>query len=503
MHILTNRLVRLDGRDLPLPWYHRAPLGLLSGTPAHVALQVPQERPFGDLIVSVVDPANWPLISEITAWTPDAPGVLADVYRPVPPLNIVFAEAITVDSGSRHDVRLVVEPFRRYAAAVNDRQRLDKLKRIRAHLARKGFRGADSRPVHPAGPELAWMEVGNISLGWVHVEGWRDALDAQAKASRDAEDYDLDMAVISADTERRLLRYMFPRKGAVSVSIEHSDRPGAMLDIARALAGNRLNILSSLIRRGSAPPYKAAVGVIVEPTDRPAEEGEVKERILNALEGFDPSLRVRPKVSRCVDPSDRRSEVLYPRRPQTIAVSPTEPMEAAILAVKRSFPRDKRPIFISRPFRNLADEENAKIVRELHDALHEYDCWPVEALPQPGGELAVPEDVKAKMWASDAAIVLVFVTDQTAEERFSVNLAHETGFMQGQGKQLLPVVEEGLAETISKHANLQGLPHVAFKREEGSIRSAVAPWLDSLREPDEAGVRSPGIGSPAFARRSV
>jgi hypothetical protein len=168
-------------------------------------------------------------------------------------------------------------------------------------------------------------------------------------------------------------------------------------------------------------------------------------------------------------------------------------MEAAILAVKRSFPRDKRPIFISRPFRNLADEENAKIVGELHDALLEHDCWPVEALPQPGGELAVPEDVKAKMWASDAAILLVFATDPNAEDRFSVNLAHETGFMQGQGKQLLPVVEEGLGDTISKYANLQGLPHVAFRREKGSIRAAVAPWLDSLRKSDETSATTAGV----------
>jgi len=49
VYILTNRLISLRRGALPLPWYHRAPLGLMSGTPVHVALQPPNRRPFGDL----------------------------------------------------------------------------------------------------------------------------------------------------------------------------------------------------------------------------------------------------------------------------------------------------------------------------------------------------------------------------------------------------------------------------------------------------------------------
>src|SRR5690242_19301218 len=114
VYILTNRLVALRGTSLPLPWYHRAPLGLMSGTPVHVALQAPKSRPFGDLIVSVIDPENWPFVSEISASRADEPGVLADVYKAAPPLNIIFAEAVTVGSGSRHDARLLLEPYYRH-----------------------------------------------------------------------------------------------------------------------------------------------------------------------------------------------------------------------------------------------------------------------------------------------------------------------------------------------------------------------------------------------------
>ena len=69
--------------------------------------------------------------------------------------------------------------------------------------------------------------------------------------------------MISADTERRILRYVFPRKGAVSVSVKHSDRPGAMGEIAGALADSKLNILSSLLRRGSAPANSALLGLFI------------------------------------------------------------------------------------------------------------------------------------------------------------------------------------------------------------------------------------------------
>lgn len=360
MYILTNRLVGMRSDALPLPWYQRAPLGLLTGTPVHVALQAPRNRPFGDLLVSAVDPVNWPYVTEMRASRTDEPGVLAEVYRGAPPLNIVFAEAVTADSGLRHDVRLVLEPFHRThkIGAFTSRR----IRRLERHLRSRGFSDPDSMKLHRDLGDLTWMEVGNVEQGWAHVAGWRDALRKQAGRSKLAESIDLDMAVVFADSNRRMLRYVFPRKGAVSIGVEHADAPGAMWQIANALADKELNVLSSLLRRGSAPHGKAEVVFVVEPTGKPTGTRKARRRVEAALAGLPVELRVNDvRVSGAVDPEDA---VLYPRRPHEIAVRPSRPMEAMILAVKESLPPGKRPIFISRRFTDASDPYNRKVVRE-------------------------------------------------------------------------------------------------------------------------------------------
>lgn len=453
----------------------------MSGTPVHVALQNSRSRPFGDLIVSVIDPVNWPFVSEISASRADEPGVLAAVYKAAPPLNIVFAEAVTVDSGSRHDARLILELFYPRPGEDVDTTVKAQIAELKASLAKLGFNDPLSKQVHSAEDNLAWMDVGSIRLGWVHVEGWRQAVEVQAGRSTEADKYDLNTAVISADTERRILRYVFPRKGAVSVSAKHSDRPGAMGEIADVLAGNKLNILSSLLRRGSAPAQKAEVVMVVEPTDDPADAQEVGVRAREALTHLPGTLRVNVKVSGPVNPEDA---VLYPRRPHEIAVRPSIALTAEILAVQEDLPSDKRPIFISRRFVDLANEESKQIVEELRSVLDEHGFVALEAVPRPGNDRAASDAVKAKMWASEAAILLVMSVPD--ERQFSENLAHECGFMQGQGKPLLPLVQEDVADSVIRHANLQGLQLSTFNRSgatnrhrEDSIHNAVHRWVIS------------------------
>ncbi len=502
MYILTSQLVQLKRPALPLPWYHRAPLGLMSGTPVHVALQQPEKRPFGDLLVSVVDPVNWQYVTEVSASTSDRPGVLADAYRHTPPLNIVFAEAVTVDSGSRHHARLVLEPFQiNHNTDGIDADDIgpdddigdsveamleSNLSRLKASLEEKGFDDPEPKRLHTDQSKLVWMDVGRIDVGWVEVDGWREAIERQAEqSSEEAAKYDLNMAVISADTNRRILRYVFPRKGAVSISIKHADNPGVMRDIAGVLAKTKLNVLSSLLRRGSAPHSKAEVIVVVEPTDDCTDPWKTEKRARDALEVLKPELRVRVKVFKAVDPEN---SVLYPRRPHEIAVRPAKPLEATIRAVRQMYPSDRRLIFISRRFVDDPDERyNLAVVEELRRVIEEHGFVPVEALPQPGAEGGASDDVKAKMWASDAAIMFV-VSTPDEEHAFSQNLAHECGFMQGQGKPLLPLVQKDLLPTITQNANLQGLQLMTFSRShatsnqyQDSIGSRVGSWLKLLR----------------------
>lgn len=177
MYILTNRLIELRNGALPLPWYHRAPLGLMSGTNVHVALQAKRVaapgkdplRPFGDLIVSVIDPENWPFVTEISAVKADQPGVLADAYAKAPPLNIVFAEAVTVDSGSRHDARLLLEPYYRgFGDSAEDIEaevgtQIEEIKE--SLLEEQGFDEVCPRRIHLGDHELVWEDEGRIEEG--------------------------------------------------------------------------------------------------------------------------------------------------------------------------------------------------------------------------------------------------------------------------------------------------------------------------------------------------
>lgn len=502
MYILTNRLIELRNGALPLPWYHRAPLGLMSGTNVHVALQAKHfpasgekpPRPFGDLIVSVIDPENWPFVFEISASKADQPGVLAEVYEKAPPLNIVFAEAVTVDSGSRHDARLLLEPYYGGFGDSPDDIEAEVVPQIEAIeeslMKEQGFDDVLPRPIHLDDHELVWEDEGSIEEGWVRVDGLDEAIAEQAGESDEAEKYDLEAAVISADTERRILRYVFPRKHAVSVSIKHRDRPGVMAEIAKALAGRNLNILSSLLRRGSTPASKAEVVFVVEPKDDVKDRDEVEARVRDALRVLPSRLRLNVNVWWPLDPE----AVLYPRRPHEIAVRPTKALESEILAVKATVPKGMQPIFISRRFVDPNDDYSQQVVEELRRVLEKHGWFALEALPQPGGfgPLA-PEAVKAMMWASNAAIMLVISTPD--ERELSMNLAHECGFMQGQGKPLLPLVEEDMVGSIQEHANLQGLPLLTFSKENAlkvdkadSIEARISHWVGGpAQQPEDGG----------------
>jgi hypothetical protein len=528
MYILTSRLVKLpkhagpQGDKLPLPWYHRAPLGLMSGTHVHVALQRPHSRAFGDLLVSVVDPAHWRLVTEISASKKEAPGVLAAMYEKAPPLNIVFAEAVTVDSGRRHDARLVVEPGH---PLEGDEAVRAQIERLRKDLEEMKFVKREKSRLHPNHREAEWMGIGEIDMGWVHIPGWREAVEAQAAIAPNASHYDTTMAVVSADTRRRLLRFVFPRRGAVSVSVKHTDRPGAMGELASVLTSKGLNILSSLLRRGSTSQNMAEMVVVVEPTERPMETEEVEALVLKTLSDLQPSLRVTREVS------GAENAVLYPRRPHEIAARPPRALEGTIRAIQETVPQDLIPIFISRRFIDSADPYTDEAVAELQSALLANGCFPLEAIPQMGVEVAVLDSVKARMWASKAAILFVVKPlDGEADEAaanggksalsaFSENLAHECGFMQGQAKPLLPLVEKDAESEIQRNANLQGLQLTTFHREHPvdpnsphSIARKVEAWVKILKDPpvefrpsggDVAVVEQPSSSDDGTAERAA
>ena len=239
----------------------------------------------------------------------------------------------------------------------------------------------------------------------------------------------------------------------------------------------------------------AEMVVVVEPTEKPMDTEEVEALVLKTLSGLQPSLRVTPDVSGAED------AVLYPRRPHEIAARPPLALEGTIRAIQETVPEGLIPIFISRRFLDFEDPYTDEAVAELHRALIANGCFPLEASPQMGVEVAVLDSVKARMWASKAAILFVVKPlaeqsdndtkaseDESELSAFSENLAHECGFMQGQAKPLLPLVEKDAESEIQRDA--ESWPQLTtFHREEPvnpesphSISRKVEAWVRILKD---------------------
>src|SRR4051812_38278026 len=115
MQVLGD-LIRLplERTSLPLPWWHRAPLGLLNGTQVYVALVEsgrvgPNQIPGPELIVSVLDPDLWQSLLMVRCSRRDEPGVFLESLNAVYPLNIVLAESVTLETDNMHEVTLICE----------------------------------------------------------------------------------------------------------------------------------------------------------------------------------------------------------------------------------------------------------------------------------------------------------------------------------------------------------------------------------------------------------
>ena len=96
MQVLGS-LIRLprDATGLPLPWWHRAPLGLQSRTHCFVSIIQRKKRPVGDIIVSVN--------SEMVTANKSLPGIISE-YGPGDTVTLTILR-----NGAETDVDIVLE----------------------------------------------------------------------------------------------------------------------------------------------------------------------------------------------------------------------------------------------------------------------------------------------------------------------------------------------------------------------------------------------------------
>lgn len=472
MEVLGSLAILKSNETLPIPWWHRAPLGLLNNTYVYIAIVKSENRPVGDLILSVLDPFKWENMFRIDCFDDDKPGIIKNIFETIFPLNIAIAETATVDSGKMHHVTLICEPYG------NEKVDIETLKTNLAKIKLKNFK---VRPFIDQMPEILWHDYAPINYGWVENVQWRKELETLYPDS--LSDVDLDRAVISADTTNRFIRYVFPKNGALSLNIEHSDTPGALKEITEAIKNADSNILSSLLRRGGARPKNAILVAVCEPSKSLSIDNH-KQMLQENLKKLNQKIRPKWKIK----VGDNLKYLIYPKHPDDfVARVPSELIPHIKTYLKEVEPK-KIPIFLSRRF--LTGDRRDKIVITVKEILSKNGYQVIEANPEPGYFMTSIIQIASKMWLSKAGIVLV--TGSAEQDGFGINLAHEAGFMQGQGKPVMVLVEEDSRESMKKFTNISGLVAPGFANDDNafdpihksSIEAIITKWISTMKSVD-------------------
>jgi hypothetical protein len=422
----------------------------------------------------------------------DAPGVIEQALSIVKDWNIALAETITLEGGKRHRVELIIEPR-------NEQQRHDitctpeiVLAEIRRTIREK-FPQSDATYFVKNERNICWNRLAEIKNGWVTFHGrhgyetWRDVINKQLADLKITHDFDTNKLVISGDTEGRLFRGMVPRKGSLLVTIEHADEPGTLLKLTTTLRQAGVNVLSSLLKRGGATPGNARLVAVCEPTDTIGHARLAKEinTRLTDLKKNSPDLRIDFEFGDGMP----GNEVIYSEHADHVVARVPAQIRARVIELRREFPRGAMPIFVSRRFQIRGRAEG--YVRKLHEVLASLKCHVVEANILPGSMSTSFTEVSAAMWAAKAGIVLAAEPDDQKEDiAFTLNLAHEFGFMQGQGKPLLLLVEapSRVQAELDRWTNIKAIQAPRFHRDCAlddsnleSIRTKVENWYATIQ----------------------
>jgi hypothetical protein len=274
-----------------------------------------------------------------------------------------------------------------------------------------------------------------------------------------------------------------PRKGTLTVSIEHADEPGVLKQLAASLRTAGVNVLSCLLKRGGAAPKNAILVAVCEPA--PGVPGHTFEaKIQGILEQLPQSLRPEWNIKEGVPPE----KVIYSHHPGDVIAHVPSHIKARVVERRTNFPPGKTPVFLSRRF--LSAGRPIEYAQEIRNVLEQENCVAVEAEVLPGDTRTSFEEVSAAMWAARAGIVLGVDPSGESEVAFSLNLAHEFGFIQGQGKPLLLLVEafSKVEKELDKWSNLKGVTAPRFSKDYAlvrehpeSIQSRVKRWLNEIQ----------------------
>ena len=481
MFILGD-LIRLpvdEDKGLPLPWWYRAPLAFESGTDVFVALTDSLEDRPGEIFVSVLNPNHWDEMFRLRCRYAEEPGVISRVFGATSAWNIALAETVTIEGSRTHQLDLICEPFGQETADTD-------LEHLRSRLDADGFEDVVIQRLRLPEPKIDWHRKGFVRSGWVRsrrVLRWKAAVKKQLDEIAEPGDFDLSRLVVSADTENRVLRYVIPRHGARTIKIEHADEPGSLNKLTVALNECDLNILSSLLKRGGVQPDNAELVAVCEPTREAPKSGKaLGDRIKERLNELPQELRADVRINR----GRAADQALYVRKPGDISIRVPVELGPRVVTIKKKNQPRLFTVFLSQRFvggrvRRYADE--------VKEVLAGFGCRVLQAPPKPGAFATSFDEVSAIMWAASAGLVLVAEPEDENELSFSLNLAHEFGFLQGQGKPVLVLVEDKVKSLndLDSWSNAKGLIAPRFssvaaldRKNNKSIEARIKVWISEL-----------------------
>lgn len=453
MQVLGD-LIRLPDTlaSLPLPWWHRAPLGLQSQTWCYVSLLRSSRRPIGDLIISVLDPHKWAETMAVQCRREDRPGVVSAAIEAAHGTNIALAESVTMESGEEHEVTLICESFGQ-----------PRLTQVRRKLREAGF-AIDSVRLYPPRCPL-WSRRVQVKDGWISEPSIRTAIANTCGENVGKGRIDLSRAVVSADTRNRLLRFVFPFQGARTIKVEHRDTPGAMRAVTEVFFKHELNLLSLLLRRGGAKAGNAILIAVCEP-----KEGVDPEDLYNSVRADVASLPALFMAEARISDGLEASATISTSEPGTVVARVPNLLLPKVKDERARVPQGRTPVFFSRRF--VDDRRAEALARAVRKALFESNCQVLEAKPSEDIQESslIFLEVSAKMWAAKAGVVLVTGMDES--DAIGKNLPHEFGFLQGQSKPILLLVEGGKSDALRPWSNIDGVYASRFPAGEEAIDEA-------------------------------
>ncbi len=238
-----------------------------------------------------------------------------------------------------------------------------------------------------------------------------------------------------------------------------------------------------MLRRGGARPKNAILVAVCEPSKSLSIDNH-KQMLQENLKKLNQKIRPKWKIK----VGDNLKYLIYPKHPDDfVARVPSELIPHIKTYLKEVEPK-KIPIFLSRRF--LTGDRRDKIVITVKEILSKNGYQVIEANPEPGYFMTSIIQIASKMWLSKAGIVLV--TGSAEQDGFGINLAHEAGFMQGQGKPVMVLVEEDSRESMKKFTNISGLVAPGFANDDNafdpihksSIEAIITKWISTMKSVD-------------------